>query len=68
MRMERMTAFVALDCDTSVDVEVEPLGAGAGKVRCFECGGSGLSPLSREYQPDPACADCKGSGYLLVSV
>jgi hypothetical protein len=68
MRMERMNAFVALDCDTPVEVDVERLGAGAGKVRCFACGGSGLSPLGREFQPDPLCAASKGSGHVLVSV
>jgi hypothetical protein len=68
MRMERMTAFVALDCETPVQVDVERLGAGAGKVVCFECSGSGVSPLPLELYPARVCVECKGSGLVLVSV
>ena len=40
MRMERMTGFVAQNCDTPVEVQVERVGVGAGRVKCFECGGA----------------------------
>ena len=68
MRTELMTAFVALDGNTPVDVRVERLGAGAGKVRCFECGGDGVCKFPREMVRDPKCPDCKGTGFVLVSV
>jgi DnaJ-class molecular chaperone len=70
MRMERMTAFVGLDSQTPIDVELERLGAGAGKVRCFECGGSGtLDHFPPGYfTRGRRCPDCKGSGFVLVSV
>jgi DnaJ-class molecular chaperone len=68
MPVERMTAFVAVDCDTPVEVDVECLGAGAGRVRCFECGGTGESVLPREIVWNRRCNDCKGSGFVLVSV
>jgi hypothetical protein len=41
MRIERMTAFGGDISVTPCEVEVERLRAGAGKVRCFECDGSG---------------------------
>jgi DnaJ-class molecular chaperone len=68
MRMERMTAFGGMDSDTPLVVEVERLGAGAGKVRCFECGGTGVSPLPPELFPARACVECKGTGFVWVSV
>jgi DnaJ-class molecular chaperone len=63
-----MTAFVALDCETPVQVDVERLGAGAGEVVCFKCSGSGVWPLPRELYPVRICVECKGSGFVLVSV
>jgi DnaJ-class molecular chaperone len=66
--MERMTAFAGYSCDTPVEVEVERVGVGAGRVKCFECGGTGVSSLPEELYPARTCNDCKGSGYVLVSV
>jgi hypothetical protein len=66
--MERMTAFVGMDSEAPVDVEVARLGAGAGKVRCFECGGTGVSPLPPELYPARTRGECKGTGFVLVSV
>lgn len=68
MSIEFMTAFVALDCNTPVDVEVERLGAGAGKVRCFECAGSGRSSFPKDMYAGGKCPDCTGSGFVLISV
>ena len=68
MRMERMTAFVGVDSEAPLDVQVERLGAGAGKVRCFECDGTGVSPLPSELFPARVCIECKGTGFMLVSV
>jgi hypothetical protein len=68
MRMERMTAFVSHNCDTTVEVEVERVGVGAGQVKCFECGGTGISSFPAEEYPARTCNDCKGSGFVLVSV
>jgi len=40
--MERMTAYVGRNgASNPVPVEVERVGAGAGRVTCFECGGDG---------------------------
>jgi hypothetical protein len=70
MRTELMTAFVAANCDTPMDAEVERLGVGAGKMRCPECEGDGnwgkfgLGGLPRDFP----CPDCKGTGFILVSV
>jgi hypothetical protein len=63
-----MVAYVALDTETPVEVDVERLGAGAGKVTCFECGGSGKSFLLPEFFPARTCLECKGAGFVLVSV
>jgi DnaJ-class molecular chaperone len=68
MRMERMTAFAGDFSETPIEIKVQRLGAGAGKVRCFECGGTGVSTFSREMVPNPKCPDCKGTGYVLISV
>ena len=68
--MERMIAFVGMDSQTPVAVDVEQLGAGAGRVRCFECSGAGtLDHFPDGYFPNGGkCPDCKGSGFVLVSV
>ena len=65
-----MTAFVGMDSQTPVAVDVERLGAGAGKVRCFECSGSGTLDHFPEgyFQASRQCPDCKGAGFVLVSV
>jgi hypothetical protein len=39
MRTALMTAFVARNCDTPVEVDVERVGVGAGQVKRFERGG-----------------------------
>ena len=36
-----MQVYCAENCETMVEAEVEDLGAGAGRVRCLECGGDG---------------------------
>jgi hypothetical protein len=68
MRMERMTAFAGVASEAAVEVEVERLGAGAGKVRCFECRGTGICPLWPDLVPYRNCPECKGTGFVFVSV
>jgi hypothetical protein len=59
--------------ETEVQVTVERLGCGAGRIICPECSGSG--DWTR-FLPDPdslpegklACVECKGTGFVLVSV
>ena len=52
----------------SISAAVEYLSCGAGKTKCLECGGTGDWP----YGPTPdtcgPCIDCKGTGFILVSV
>jgi len=61
MRKERMTAFVAQDCDAPVEVGVERVAAGAGQVKCFACGGTGLSPSPQNsIRPGPAATARQG--------
>jgi hypothetical protein len=36
-----MQVYCAENCETMVEAAVEDLGAGAGRVRCLECGGDG---------------------------
>jgi len=53
-----------------MDVDVQRLGAGAGKMRCPECAGDGKWG---KFFPEAVgrsrpCPDCKGTGYILVSV
>lgn len=48
---------------------VEDLGAGAGRVRCIECRGDPNYPrlFPAELGID-RCVDCKGAGWIYVSV
>jgi hypothetical protein len=46
MRTQLMSAFVVENGDTQVEVKRERVGGGAGRVKCFACGGAG-SRLSR---------------------
>jgi DnaJ-class molecular chaperone len=68
--MERMTVFIGMDSDMPVEVDVERLEAGAGRVRCFECDGTGtLDHFPPGYfEPGRQCPDCKGAGSMMVSV
>ncbi len=65
-----MAVYCALNCDTSVEVDVRLLGCGAGEIDCLECGGDGDWT---KYHPEPEtgphpCVTCKGTGKQLVSV
>jgi DnaJ-class molecular chaperone len=67
-----MTVYTALDCETEIEAEVQDMGAGAGRIACLECEGTG--DWTR-YHPEPElfgghvpCPDCKGSGFQLVSI
>jgi hypothetical protein len=65
-----MLVYCARNCDTAVEIDVEDLGCGAGRIKCLECGGDGnwgaFAPGI--VPPEMKCPDCKGTGYLLVSV
>jgi hypothetical protein len=67
---EPMTVYAAHNNDTPAEMLVADLGAGAGRIKCCECGDDrnwgkfapGMAP------PEMKCPDCKGFGWLLVSV
>jgi hypothetical protein len=63
-----MMVYCALNCDTAVEIDVEDLGCGAGRITCLECGGDGKSLWGEAMPGVEMCIDCKGSGYQLVSV
>ena len=70
--LHTMTAFAGRNCDQPIEVQSELLSAGAARVPCFECGGDGDSAKfhSEREKLDRAvqCVDCKGTGYVLISV
>jgi hypothetical protein len=54
--------------ETMVETEVTDLGAGAGRMRCLECGGDGnWGKFERAGLNFPG-PNYKGAGYQLVSV
>jgi hypothetical protein len=65
-----MTVYAAHNNDTRAEMLVADFGGGAGRTKCFECGGDGnwgkFAPGM--VPPDMKCPNCKGSGWLLVSV
>jgi hypothetical protein len=65
-----MRVYCAKNCETIVEAEIIDLGAGAGRIRCLECGGDGdWSRFAPDMMPPGMmCLDCKGSGYQLVSI
>jgi hypothetical protein len=65
-----MLVYCAKNCETIVEAEIIDLGAGAGRIRCLECGGDGdWSRFAPDMMPPGMiCLDCKGSGYQLVSI
>lgn len=62
-----MTAYVGWRRETAVQVEVVDLGAGAGEVSCFECGGSGIFTGHPEI-PELPCIACKSTGRILIGI
>lgn len=66
--MAVMTAYLGYLRETEVSCEVEILGLGAGRVVCFECGGTGdWTPFHPEPELGPfACVTCKGTGKILI--
>lgn len=65
-----MIAYLGLKRDTEVACEPVDIGAGAGLVSCFECGGDGDWT---KFHPEPEtgpyqCVECKGAGFVLVSI
>jgi hypothetical protein len=65
-----MLVYCAKNCETIVEAEIIDLGAGAGRIRCLECGGDGdWSRFAPDMMPPGMmCLDCKGGGYQLVSI
>ena len=66
----KMTAYLGIKRETAVDCEVEDVGCGAGRVICFECGGSGDWT---QFYPEPElgpfpCVPCKGTGFQLIDI
>lgn len=56
-----------------IEVEVEDLSCGAGRIKCIECGGDGdwtkFHPEPHLFEGRPLrCVQCKGTGYQLVSI
>ena len=64
-----MTVYCGWLRDTAVlDLQVEDRGCGAGSVPCLECQGSGVwAFMEPEIRAQP-CAQCKGTGEMLVSI
>lgn len=63
-----MTVYLGENGSTPVERLVEPLnGYTAGRVRCFECDGSGIWVYDPDGRPR-VCTDCKGTGHILVSI
>lgn len=65
-----MIAYLGFLRTTEVEVEPIDLGAGAGQVACFECGGDGNWT---KFHPEPELGpfprvECKGTGKILVSI
>jgi hypothetical protein len=57
-----MTVYGAHNCDTPAGMLVADLGGGAGRIKCYECGGDGNWEKSAPGMalPDMKCPDCKG--------
>lgn len=66
----QMTAYLGWHRTTEVKCEVQPLACGAGKVKCFECFGTGdWTPFHPEPHLGPfQCVQCKGTGWQLISI
>lgn len=63
-------AYLGWRRETEAPCTPVDLGAGAGRVPCFECGGDGDWT---KFHPEPEkgpypCVECKGTGFVLVSI
>jgi DnaJ-class molecular chaperone len=69
-KINRATVYCARNNETAVELDVEDLGCGAGRIKCPECGGDGnWGKFAPGMAPsEMKCPDCKGSGYQLVSI
>jgi hypothetical protein len=69
---EAMLIWRGFARETEVAVEVEPSGCGAGRIVCRECGGDGdwlkFHPEPELHREGFPCVECKGTGWVLVSV
>lgn len=53
---------------SALQIEVEDLGCGVGRIACPECLGTGKSQWPVEMTGVVECIDCKGTGRLLVGL
>ena len=65
-----MIGYFGWKRETEIECEPIDLGAGAGKIPCPECGGSGDWT---QFHPEPElgpfpCVQCKGTGCYLISI
>jgi hypothetical protein len=60
----RMLIYCTRNGDTAIEGNVEDLGAGAGHIKCYECGGDGNGEKFAlgMAPPDTKCPDDKGAG------
>ena len=64
------TLYVAKNNDTALEVEVEPVAPGIGRVICPECEGHPENYPSL-FPPEIGvnqCINCKGLGYIYVDM
>ena len=64
----KATIYCGWTRTTEVEVAVEDIGCGAGRINCLECRGSGVWAFMEPEIPASECADCKGTGSVLVSI
>ena len=64
-----MTLYGGRRLETSMPVEVEPIGCGVGRITCPECRGR-PAEYAALFPPEVGitqCVECKGTGYVYVN-
>ena len=66
----QMIAYLGWYRNTEIKIKPIDLTCGIGKVKCFECDGTGDWT---EFHPEPElgpfeCVQCKGTGYQYISI
>jgi hypothetical protein len=65
-----MLAFVGGNPECPVPVDVEYVAPGVGRVPCFECEGK-PEDYAKLFPPEVGvtkCVDCKGAGFVYISI